>query len=251
MAGHSHWAGIKHKKAKEDAKRGKVFSRLAKQLMTAVRAGGKDPDTNLDLRYAIDAAKAVSMPKANIDRAVKKGAGELGGAVPEAIRLEGHGVKGVAIVVDVLTDNRNRTTPHMRKIFSDFGGDLGTTGCVGWNFDTKGIIVVDVGERDPDEVFEIVVEGGAEDFQPMADVYEITTEATELQNVKNALIEAEIVWESAELALVPKMTVDLDAHNARRMMRMIDAFEDDEDVTGVATNFDISEEVAAELEADE
>ena len=251
MAGHSHWAGIKHKKAKEDAKRGKVFSRLAKQIMTAVRSGGKDPDTNLDLRYAIDAAKAVSMPKANIERAVKKGAGELGGAAPEAIRLEGHGVKGVAIVVDVLTDNRNRTTPHMRKIFSDFGGDLGTTGCVGWNFDTKGIILLDPGERDPDEIFEIVVEGGAEDIQPIDDVLEITSEATDLQNVKNALIAADIVWESAELALVPKMTVDLDAHNARRMIRMIDAFEDDEDVTSVATNFDITEEVAAELEADE
>jgi YebC/PmpR family DNA-binding regulatory protein len=250
MAGHSHWAGIKHKKAKEDKKRGKVFSRIAKQIMTAVRHGGKDPDMNLDLRYALDAAKDANMPKDNIKRAVLKGAGELPGQNPEEVRFEGYGINGVAVIVETYTDNRNRTTANLRKIFSDYGGELGQTGCVAWNFDTKGIITLELDEEhDEMEVFDVAIEAGAEDFQDLGDgFYEISCDPSEFEGVKKALGEHDIPWENAELAHVPKTTVDLDASDARKMLNMVDEFEDDEDVTSVAANFEAPDEVMAELE---
>jgi len=250
MSGHSHWAGIKYKKEKEDAKRGKAFSRVAKQIMTAVRTGGKDPDINLDLKYALEEARAANMPKDNVERAIKKGAGELTGQALEPVRFEGYGVKGVAVVVDTLTDNRKRTTPHVRKIFSDHGGQLGTNGCVAWTFDIKGVILLDLGERTEEEVFDVAIEAGAEDFQPSGDYYEITCDPKDLEAVKAAFERADISWESAQVSLIPKTWVDLDADAARRMLRMVEAFEDDEDVTAVAANFNVPDEILAELETE-
>ena len=250
MAGHSHWAGIKHKKARVDAKRGKVFSRIAKQIITAVRLGGKDTDTNLDLRYAIDAAKAVSMPKDNIARAIARGAGEVEGTQLEAVRYEGYGPGGAAAMVETLTDNRKRTTPHIRKIFGDHGGEVGATGCVAWSFDMKGLIILDLGERTEDEVFEVAVEAGAEDFQQAGNVYELSCEPPDFQPVKEALQQAGIEWESAEVTMAPKSYVDLSVADGRKVLKMMEELEDDEDVTNVYSNFNLPPELIAELEAE-
>ena len=248
MSGHSHWAGIKHKKAKEDARRGKVFSRIARQIMTAVREGGKDPDTNLDLAYAMEAARAANMPKDNIERAILKGAGELPGKALESARYEGYGVAGVAIVVEALTDNRNRTTANIRRIFSDHGNELGTSGCVAWTFDMKGVILIELGERPEEEVFDLAIEAGAEDFQQSGDYYEIIAEPKDFRAVREAITEAGVQVESAEMSLIPKTWVDLGAADARRMLRMMAALEDAEDVTNVAANFNVPDELLAEMQ---
>ena len=249
MAGHSHWAGIKHKKAIVDKKRGKLFSKIAKQIITAVREGGKDPDTNLALRAAIDSAKSCSMPKDNIERAILRGTGEVGGAQIENVRYEGYGPGGAAAMVDALTDNRNRTTPHMRKIFGAHGGELGATGCVSWGFDMKGLIVLELGDRTEDEVFEVAVEAGAEDFQPAGDVYELSCDPSDFMAVKEALESAGIGYESAEVTMVPKTYVDLSVEDGRKVLKMMDELEDDEDVTNVYANFNLPEELIAELSA--
>ena len=248
MSGHSHWAGIKHKKAKEDKKRGKVFSRIAKQVMTAARQGGKDPDTNLDLKYAIEAAKAVNMPKDNIERAVLKGAGELEGAQIEPVRYEGYGPGGAAVIVDALTDNRNRTTPHLRRIFGDHGGQLAAGGSVSWSFDTKGLILVEAGQRAEEELFDLAIEAGADDFQQAGDVYELSCDARVLHAVRDALLEAGLAVESAEVTLVPRSYVDLSVVDGRKVLKMMEELEDDEDVTTVYCNFNLPPELIAELE---
>jgi len=248
MSGHSHWAGIKHKKAKEDKKRGKVFSRIAKQIMTAVRHGGKDPDMNLDLKYAIEAAKAANMPKDNIERAVLKGAGELEGTQVEAVRYEGYGPGGAAVVVDALTDNRNRTTPHLRRIFGDHGGQLAAGGSVSWSFDTKGLILVEAGERPEEELFDLAIEAGADDFQQAGDVCELSCDARALHSVRDALLAAGLAVESAEVALVPRSYVDLSVKDGRKVLKMMEELEDDEDVTTVYCNFNLPPELMAELE---
>jgi YebC/PmpR family DNA-binding regulatory protein len=250
MSGHSHWAGIKHKKAKEDARRGKAFSRIAKQIMTAARQGGKDPDMNLDLKYAIEAAKAVNMPKDNIERAVLKGAGELEGSQLEAVRFEGYGPGGAAVLVDVLTDNRNRTTPHMRKIFGDHGGQLSAGGSVSWSFDTKGLILLAPGERSEEELFEVVIEAGADDFQRAGDEYEVSCDARSLHAVRDALLEAGLDVESAEVTMVPQSYVDLGADDGRKVLRLMEELEEDEDVTAVHSNFNLPPELIAELEGE-
>ncbi len=250
MAGHSHWAGIKHKKAIVDQKRGKLFSKLAKQIITTTRDGGKDPDTNLALRAAIDAAKSVSMPKDNIARAIARGSGEVDGAAIETVRYEGYGPGGVAAMVDALTDNRNRTTPHIRKIFGDHGGELGATGCVSWGFDMKGLILLELGERTEDEVFDVAVEAGAEDFQPAGDVYELSCDPKDFLTVRGALEEAGIGYESAEVTMVPKTYVDLNVRDGHKVLKMMEELEDDEDVTNVYANFNLPEELMAELEGE-
>jgi YebC/PmpR family DNA-binding regulatory protein len=251
MAGHSHWAGIKHKKAKEDARRGKIFGRISKQIMTAVRMGGKDPETNLDLRYALDAARAANMPKDNVERAVLKGAGELEGQQLEPVRYEGYGPGGAAVMVDALTDNRNRTTAHVRKIFDAHGGELGTAGCVAWSFDMKGLVMVEDGQQDEEELFDLAIEAGAEDFQKAGDVYEISCEARELAAVRDALREAEVELQSAEITMVPKSYVDLDAEDGRKVVKLLEEMEDDEDVINVYSNFNLPPGLVAELEAEE
>jgi len=250
MAGHSHWAGIKHKKAKEDKRRGKVFSRVSKQIMTAVRAGGKDPDMNLDLKYAVEAAKAVNMPKDNIERAILKAAGELEGERLEPVRYEGYGAGGVAVMVDALTDNRNRTSPHMRKIFDAHGGQLGTSGCVAWSFQTRGLIILQLGDRTEEEVFDIAIDAGADDFQPAGEVYELSCNAKDLHVVRNALAEAGLEWESAEITEVPTSYVDLSVDDGRKVLKMMEELEDDEDVTNVYSNFNLPQELIDELEAE-
>jgi YebC/PmpR family DNA-binding regulatory protein len=250
MAGHSHWAGIKHKKAKEDARRGKAFSRIAKAIMTAARHGGKDPDTNLDLKYAIEAAKAANMPKDNVERAILKGAGELEGSQLEAVRFEGYGPGGAAVLVDTLTDNRNRTTPHMRKIFADHGGQLAAGGSVSWSFESKGLILLLAGERSEEELFEIAIEAGAEDFQRAGDDFEVSCDARSLHAVRDALREAGLEMESAEVTMVPQSYVDLSVDDGRKVLKMMEDLEDDEDVTAVHSNFNLPPELMAELEAE-
>jgi len=247
MAGHSHWAGIKHKKQRQDQRRGRLFSRLSKAIMSAARRGGKDPATNLELQYAIEEAKAANMPKETIERAILKGAGELGGQRLEAVRYEGYGSGGAAVIVDALTDNRNRTTPHIRKIFDDHGGKLGTSGCVSWAFRTRGLIILPPQGKEEDELFELAVEAGAEDFQRAGDVYEVTCPAEELKAVLDALTAAGLEHESAQITLVPTSYVDLSVEDGRRVLALMDELEEDEDVTNVYSNFNLPEELVAEL----
>lgn len=248
MAGHSHWAGIKHKKEKEDKKRGRIFSRITKQIMTAVRQhNDKNPDTNLELKYAIEDAKAANMPKENIERAILKGAGELEGQQVEPVRYEGYGPGGAAVMVDALTDNRNRTTSHVRKIFESHGGELGTNGCVSWMFETKGLILLELNSFSEEDVFDLAVEAGAEDFQAAGDTYELTCRPTDLEPVKAALREAGIEWESAEITQMPQGYVDLDAEEGRKMLELMDDMEDDEDVANVYSNFNLPPELVAAM----
>lgn len=248
MAGHSHWAGIKHKKAREDKKRGKVFSRIAKQIMTAAREGGKDLDTNLSLKYAVEAAKAVNMPKDNIERAILKGAGELEGSRLEAVRFEGYGPGGAAVMVEALTDNRNRTTAHVRKIFADHAGELGALGSVAWTFERKGLILLPGGGRSEEELFDLAIEAGADDFQQAGDVCEVSCDAKELQVLRTALEEAGLEPESAEITMVPKSYVDLDVGDGRKVLKLMEDLEDDEDVTNVYSNFNLPAELIAEMD---
>jgi len=248
VAGHSHWAGIKHKKEKEDKRRGKLFSRLAKQVMTAARTGGKDPDANLELKYAVEAAKAANMPKDNIERAILKGVGELEGTRLEAVRYEGYGPGGAAVMVDALTDNRNRTTANMRKILSDHGGELGATGCVAWTFEMKGLMLVPPDEKTEEELFDLAIEGGAEDFQRAGEVCEVSCDPRDLQDLKSALRKAGVEWESAEVTMVPRSYVDLSAEDGRKVLRLMEALEDNDDVTNVYANFNLPPELIAELE---
>ena len=248
MAGHSHWAGIKHKKAKEDKKRGKVFSHVAKQLMSAARRGGKDADNNLDLKYAIEAAKAANMPKPTIERAILKGAGELEGARLEAARYEGYGPGGAAVMVEAITDNRNRTTAIVRKAFNDHGGELGASGCVAWTFETKGLIPLQLDDRGEDEIFELAVEAGAEDFQQAGELYELSCGPKDLHALKQALQAAGVNWESAEVTMLPRSYVDLNVGDGRKVLKMMEELEEDEDVINVYSNFNLPAELVEELE---
>lgn len=248
MSGHSHWAGIKHKKAKEDAKRGKVFSRVAKQIMSAARRGGKDPDNNLELKYALEAAKAANMPKDTIERAILKGTGELEGVRLEAVRYEGYGPGGAAVMVDALTDNRNRTTSKVRKAFTDHGGGLGASGCVVWTFETMGLVLLQLDDKSEEELFELAVEAGAEDFQQAGELYELSCDPRDLQGVKEALEAADVNWESAEVTMVPRSYVDLGAEDGRKVLKLMEELEEDDDVTNVYSNFNLPPELMAELE---
>ena len=248
MAGHSHWAGIKHKKAKEDVKRGKVFSRLSKAIMSAARRGGGDLATNLEFQYAIEAAKAANMPKENIERAILKATGQLPGERLEAVSYEGYGPGGAAILVNALTDNRNRTSSDVRRIFDSHAGKLGESGCVSWLFQTKGLLLVRLDDRGEEDVFEIAVEAGAEDFEQAGELYELTCEVEDFQNVKQALDKAEIAFESAEITLVPKSYVELDSADGRKVVAMMEELEDHDDIESVASNFDLPEELVAEME---
>ena len=251
MSGHSHWAGIKHKKGREDAKRGRLFSRLAKAIISAARQGGKDPSTNLALQYAVEEAKAANMPKDTIARAILKAVGELEGQQLASVRYEGYGSGGAAVMVDALTDNRNRTTANVRRIFDSHAGKLGTSGCVSWMFSTKGLFILDLGGRTEEEVFDIAVEAGAEDFQPSGEFYELTCPVAEFKNVRDALEGAGITHESAEITEVPTSYVDLDADEGRKILKMMGSLEEDEDVNGVHSNFNLPEELVAELNAEQ
>jgi len=250
MAGHSHWAGIKHKKALIDSKRGKLWSKLSKAITIAASGGGGDPDMNLRLRYAINDAKSVSMPKDNIERAIKKGTGELEGGQFEEVIYEGYGPGGVAVLCDILTDNRNRTAPEVRKIFEIAGGKLGATGCVAWMFERKGVVMIAAEQTDEESLLELALEAGAEDVKTVDDKFEIVCDPEALTQVRNALEKSEINPEMCDISRIPNDTVDLDVEVARKVLKMMDALDDHEDVQSVAANFNIPEAAMAELEAE-
>ncbi len=248
MAGHSHWAGIKHKKALVDAKRGKMWSKLAKAIIVAAKMGGGDPDQNLRLRYAIDDAKAISMPKDNIQRAIKRGTGELEGGNLDEVLYEGYGSGGVAIMAEALTDNRNRTAPEIRKIFELSDGKFGSSGCVSWMFETKGLIIVPGDKIDEETLMEIALEAGADDVAPDGDKFEITCDPAIFRDVAKALEDKGIKPEASEIAKLPKNTVDIDdPETAQKVLKLMERLDDHDDVQTVSANFNIPDEVMAKI----
>lgn len=250
MSGHSHWASIKHKKASVDAKRGRAWSKVARMIIVAARAGGGDPSANLTLRYAIDKAKSVNMPKDTIEKAIKKATGGGEGVNFSEVHYEGYGPGGVAIVVEALTDNHNRTAPEIKKIFEKHGGSLGTTGCVNWMFSKKGLINVKTAGTNEDELMEIVLAAGADDMQNTGELFEITCEAGIYEKLKNALNEKGIAIESSEISMVPQSTVPIsDVATAKKIISLMDEFEDHEDVQNTYANFDIPQDVLSKLES--
>ena len=249
MAGHSHWAGIKHKKAAIDKKRGKLWSKLARNIIMAAKDGGGDPAANLSLRYAIDKGKEANMPKDTIEKAIKRGTGELDGANYEEVLYEGYGTNGIAIMCEVLTDNRNRTASELRKIFDSRGGALGATGCVAWIFTKKGLFTVKADTTTEDALMEIALEAGAEDVQEAGDTFEITCSVEAFTAVREALEQKGLKTEVAELSQIPSNTVSVeDEEAARKVLALMEAIEDQDDVQEVYANFDIPDEIAAKLE---
>ncbi len=244
MSGHSHWAGIKHKKALVDAKRGKLWSKLAKAIIVAAKAGGGDPDANLRLRYAIDDAKAVSMPKENIQRAIKRGTGELDGGNLEELVYEGYGSGGVAILCEVLTDNRNRTAGEIRKIFELSDGKLGGAGCVAWMFDSKGLFLIPGSAVEEDKLMEVALEAGADDVQPTGDKFEVVCNPTLYRDVAKALAGAGVTPEASQITRVAKSTVDInEAETAQKVLRLVERLDDHDDVQAVSSNYNIPDEI--------
>lgn len=243
MSGHSKWASIKHKKGVVDAKRGKVFTKLIKEITVATRLGGKDPDSNSRLRTAIAAAKADNMPKENIERAIKKGTGELGGSNYEEVTYEGYGPGGVAVLVEVLTDNKNRAVADVRHLFERYGGSLGETGCVSWMFSKKGLIVLKKDQIDEEKLFELALEAGADDIKEGEKEFEVITEPSSFEQVKTAIENAGLNYMLAEITMIPNTTVNLDGKHAQQMLTLMEFFEDNDDVNHVYANFDISDDV--------
>lgn len=248
MSGHSKWSTIKRKKGKADAERGKVFTRHIKEITIAAREGGGDPETNPRLRTAVAAAKASNMPADNIKRAIMKGTGELPGVSYESVTYEGYGPGGVALFMEGLTDNKNRTVSEVRHILSKYGGNLGANGCVAWMFERKGFITVDAGSVDEETLLEIALEAGAEDMKIEGDVFEITTPPEAIDDVRSAIEIKGIPMESAEVTMIPKDTVQLNKESeASSMMKMYDMLEDNEDIQKVYANFDIPDELLEKL----
>lgn len=239
MSGHSKWAQIKRKKEKTDQKRGRVFTRLIREITIAARAGGGDPDANSRLRHAIDEAKAENMPWENIEKAIKRGTGELPGVTIEEVQYEGYGPGGVAIMIECATDNKNRTTSDIRHILTKYGGNLGTNGCVSWLFSSKGLINVNKKTVEEEKLFDIAIDAGAEDIQGSDDFYEITTDPKNFNNVLEALKSNEITVESAEITKIPQTTVRLEGSKAESMIKLMDALEEHPDVQNIFANFDI------------
>jgi len=250
MSGHSKWSTIKRKKGAADAKRGAVFSRLAKEITVAAKVGGGDPAGNPRLRTVLLAARAENMPKDNVERAIKKGTGELPGVTYEETRYEGYAPGGVAIIMDILTDNKNRTVAEIRHLLTRNGGSMAENGAVLWNFEQKGIITIAKDTCSEDEIFEKAIEAGAEDVDTEGDVYVISTAPNELHIVLEALENAGLKAENAELTMEPKTTVKVEGKSVGTLLRLMEAIEDHEDVQNVYANFDISEEdMAAAMEA--
>ena len=249
MAGHSHWAGIKHKKALIDNKRGKLFSKLAKNIISAARQGGGNPEDNLKLRYAIDKAKSVSMPRDNIERAIKTGTGELDSDKQfEEIVYEGYGAGGVAIMLDILTDNRNRTAPEIRKLFEKHNGQLGATGCVAWMFDQRGLITIKAEGVDEDQLMEDALEAGAENMELSGDLFEITCQPSDFEDVSKALEAAGYAFEMAEVTFLPQNYVTVEPGSAKPVMNLMEALDDHDDVQNVYANADFPEDAEAVAE---
>ncbi len=247
MSGHSKWATIKHKKAAVDARRGKVFTKLIRELTSAARMGGGDADSNPRLRTAVAAAKTANMPSDTIQRAIKKGTGELPGEVYEEITYEGYGAGGVAILVDVLTDNKNRTVAEIRHLFAKHGGNLGESGCVAWMFARKGVITLNTNQIDEDTLLELVLEAGGDDIKTEADVYEIVTAPEAFEDVRSALEQKALTLDVAEVTMMPQNTVPVEGKQAEQVLRLMEALDDQDDVRKAHANFDISDEVMAAL----
>ena len=243
MSGHSKWSSIKHKKAATDAKRGKIFTKLIKEITVAARMGGGDIETNPRLRTAVQAAKAENMPKDNIDRGIKKGTGELEGVNYEEISYEGYGPGGAAVLVESLTDNKNRTVADIRSIFGKNGGNLGENGCVAWMFDKKGYIVVERSAVDEDTLMETALEAGAEDIREDDSNYEVITDPGEFEAIKEAIDTASISYIDAEVTMLPQNTASLTGKEAEQMVRLMEMLEDCDDVQKVYTNADIPEDM--------
>jgi YebC/PmpR family DNA-binding regulatory protein len=249
MSGHSKWSTIKHKKAATDARRGKLFTRLAREITIAAREGGGNSDTNFGLRLAVDKARAANMPKENIERAIKRGTGELKGEDLAEVMYEGYAPNGVALLVKVLTDNKNRTVSEVRRILTRQGGTMADAGAVAWQFERKGYIAIATNGMDQNTIFEIAVEAGAEDVVIGDDMVEIYADPENFQAVRQALQEAGIQFETTELALIPKTTMQLTEKETLQVMGIIDALEELDDVQQIYSNLDISDEVMTKYEA--
>ena len=247
MSGHSKWSTIKRKKGAADAKRGKIFSRLAKEITVAAKSGGGDPNGNARLRTILLEARAENMPKENIDRAVKRGTGELPGVTYDEIRYEGYAPGGVALIIDVLTDNKNRTVAEIRHLLSKNGGSMAESGAVMWNFEQKGVVRVAKGALSDDEIFEKAIEAGADDVDMSGEVYEIYTGPTDLHVVAGNLENMGVKPEGAQLTMEPKTTVKVTGKAAEGVLRLMETLEDHEDVQNAYGNFDISEEEMAAI----
>jgi YebC/PmpR family DNA-binding regulatory protein len=248
MSGHSHWATIKHKKGAIDAKRGKLWSKLSRAIIIAAKHGGGDPSMNLKLRYAIDKARSVSMPKDNIERAIKRGTGETDGATFEELTYEGYGPGGVAMLVDVLTDNRNRTMGEVRKIFERGGAKMGSAGAVAYLFERKGVFTVDAKTIDEDTLLGVILEAGADDLKRQEDHFEILCDPHIFNDVKTALEKATIQTTMAEITQLPKAPTDVDVETGLKVMRLMDALDDQDDVQNVYTSMQMTAELAAAME---
>ena len=243
MSGHSKWSTIKRKKGALDAKRGKIFTKLIKEITVAARMGGGDPESNPRLRAAMAGAKAENMPKDNIERAIKKGTGELEGVQYEEIVYEGYGPGGVAILIEILTDNKNRSIADVRHIFSKHGGNLGENGCVSWMFDKKGLIVFSKDSVSEDDIMDIALEAGADDITESEKEFEVTTDLSNFIQVKEAFDKAGLSYLVAEIGMIPQNTVPLEGKDAEKMLKLMDALDDAEDVQNAYANFDISETI--------
>lgn len=242
MSGHSKWHTIKHKKGALDAKRGKIFTKLIKEITVAARVGGSGSiDDNARLRKVVTDAKGMNMPNDTIDRAIKRGTGELEGVNYEEITYEGYGVGGVAVMVETMTDNRNRTVAELRHLFSKNGGNLGESGSVAWMFDKKGLIVVDKEGKSEDEIFEIAIEAGADDVQDEGDVFEIYTTSENYEAVDEAIKKSGIEPQASEISMIPQNYIKLEGTDAKQMLKLYDALDDHDDVQKVSANFDIDE----------
>ena len=242
MSGHSKWATIRHKKGAQDAKRGKLFSKLIKEITVAAKMGGGEEESNPRLRTAVLKAKGANMPKDNIERAIKKGTGELGGSEYYELSYEGYGPNGVAILVDALTDNKNRTAADVRSIFNKNGGNLGENGCVSYLFTRKGIIGYDAEQYSEDDILEVALEAGAEDVETSGDTIEVSTTPEEFENVLNAMSAAGYEHTMAEVSRVAETTISLDDEGTRKALRLVELLDDHDDVQEVATNLDIPDD---------
>ncbi len=243
MAGHSKWSTIKRKKAKVDAQRGKIFTRFAREIIVAARQGGGDPENNTSLKVAIQRAKEANIPNENITRAIQKGTGELGGANYEEIIYEGYGPGGIAVMIEIMTDNRNRTAGEIRHIFSKNDGSLGESGCVAWMFQEKGLIVIEKenNEINEDDLMLLAIESGADDFKVEEDSFEVTSLPGDLQTVREALEKEGIKVALAEVTMIPQNTIKLEGKEAELMMKLMDALEEHDDVQDVYANFEIDD----------
>lgn len=251
MSGHSKWASIKHKKAATDAKRGKIFNKHAKLIETAARSGGGDANMNPRLRTAVQAARDDNMPNDKIEKAVAKGSGQIKGVVYEEITYEAYGPAGVAMIIQVLTDNKNRTVGEIRHALQKYGGHLGESGSVAWNFSQKGLIAIPSDGNDEDRVMEVVLDAGAEDLSVECDEFEVTTDPKNFMSVRDSLTKAGIAVSSSQVTFVPGTTVELEENDARKVLRLMEALDDHEDVQSVSANFDISDEILERVKEDE